>query len=346
MFPISILDLVPVIVGETPREALRKSLDLAQHAERSGYTRYWVAEHHNMTGIASAATSVVIGYLACGTKTIRIGSGGIMLPNHAPLIIAEQFGTLESLYPGRIDLGLGRAPGTDPRTVRALRRDPMRADTFPQDVLELQSYLSTLQPGQQRPPVRAVPGRGTEVPLWILGSSTYGAELAAALGLPYAFASHFAPDALFEALEIYRTQFRPSKQLDHPYAMVGVNVVAADTDEEALRLFTTVQQSFTNLVRGAPGKLQPPIADIEEYWTPAEKHQAARMLRHSIVGSPETVRRDLAAFVALTKADELMVVSSLYDHPARVSSYELVAEIAQSISEGKEFNEPRSAGIR
>ena len=330
MVPISILDLVPVIVGETPREALRKSLDLAQRAERLGYTRYWVAEHHNMTGIASAATSVVIGYLACGTSTIRVGSGGIMLPNHAPLVIAEQFGTLESLYPGRIDLGLGRAPGTDQRTLRALRRDPRRADDFPGDVLELQSFLAALKTGEPRPPVRAVPGRGTEVPIWILGSSTFGAELAGALGLPYAFASHFAPDALLEALEIYRKRFKPSKQLDHPYAMVGVNVVAADTDEEAKRLFTTVQQSFTNLLRGSPGQLQPPIDDIEEYWAPAEKHQASRMLEHSIVGSPATVRRDLEGFVALTKADELMVVCSLYDHAARVRSYELVAALLVS----------------
>jgi luciferase family oxidoreductase group 1 len=325
MVPVSILDLVPVVLGETPREALPKSLDLAQHAERFGYKRFWVAEHHNMTGIASAATSVVIGYLACGTSTIRVGSGGIMLPNHSPLVIAEQFGTLESLYPGRIDLGLGRAPGTDQRTLHALRRDPMRADNFPEDVLELQSLLAPAKTGQA---VRAVPGAGTEVPLWILGSSTFGAELAAALGLPYAFASHFAPDALFAALQIYRKQFKPSKQLDHPYAMVGVNVVAADTDEEARRLFTTVQQSFTNLVRGAPGKLQPPIDNIEEYWTPAEKHQASRMLKYSIVGSPETVRRDLESFVALTEADELMVVSSLYDHAARIRSYEIVAELS------------------
>ena len=330
MIPISILDLVPVIVGETPREALRKSLDLARHAERFGYTRYWVAEHHNMTGIASAATSVVIGYLAGGTSTIRVGSGGIMLPNHAPLIIAEQFGTLESLYPGRIDLGLGRAPGTDQRTLRALRRDPQRADDFPQDVLELQSFLAALKPGDPRPAVRAVPGRGTEVPIWILGSSTFGAELAAALGLPYAFASHFAPDALLNALHVYRRTFRPSKQLDHSYAMVGVNVVAADTDEEARRLFTTVQQSFTNLLRGSPGKLQPPLDDIEEYWMPAEKHQASRMLKHSIVGSPETVRRGLDGFVALTKADELMIVCSLHDHSARLRSYELVAELTGS----------------
>ncbi len=328
MVPLSILDLVPVIVSETPRDALRKSLDLIQHAERFGYTRFWVAEHHNMTGIASAATSVVIGYLAGGTSSIRVGSGGIMLPNHSPLVIAEQFGTLESLYPGRIDLGLGRAPGTDQRTLRALRRDPMRADDFPQDVWELQSFLAVVKPGEARPPVRAVPGRGTEVPIWILGSSTFGAELAASLGLPYAFASHFAPDALFDALGIYRKQFKPSKQLDRPYAMVGVNVVAADTVEEARRLFTTVQQSFTNLLRGSPGKLQPPIDDIEEYWTPPEKHQASRMLKESIVGSPETVGKDLESFIALTKADEMIVVCSIYDHAARTRSYEIVAELA------------------
>ena len=328
MVPVSILDLVPVVVGESPREALRKSLDLIQHAERLGYKRFWVAEHHNMTGIASAATSVVIGYLASGTSTIRVGPGGIMLPNHSPLIIAEQFGTLESLYPGRIDLGLGRAPGTDGRTLRALRRDPRRADDFPADVLELQSFLAVLEPGEPRPAVRAVPGRGTEVPIWILGSSTFGAELAASLGLPYAFASHFAPDALFDALEIYRKRFKPSKQLNHSYAMVGVNVVAADTDEEAQRLFTTVQQSFTNLLRSSPGQLQPPIADIEEYWTPPEKRHASHMLKHSIVGSRETVRRDLESFVALTKADELMIVCGIYDHIARIKSYEIVAELA------------------
>ena len=323
MIPISILDLVPVILGETPREALHKSLELAQRAEQLGYKRYWVAEHHNMTGIASAATSVVIGYLANGTSTIRVGSGGIMLPNHSPLVIAEQFGTLESLYPGRIDLGLGRAPGTDQRTVVALRRAGVRPDSFPEDVMELMLLLAEAKPGQ---PVRAVPGAGTEVPIWILGSSTFGAELAAALGLPYAFASHFAPDSLFDALEIYRRQFRPSKQLDHAYVMVGVNVVAADSDEAARRLFTTVQQSFANLVRGAPGKLQAPIDDIEEYWTPAEKYQASRMLKYSIVGSAETVRRELEAFVEMTKADELMIVSHLYDHAARIRSYEIIAD--------------------
>ena len=320
MVPVSILDLVPVILGETPREALRKSLDIAQHAEKFGYKRYWVAEHHNMTGIASAATSVVIGYLAGGTSTIRVGSGGIMLPNHSPLVIAEQFGTLESLYPGRIDLGLGRAPGTDQRTLQALRRTSVTADSFPEDVLELMLLLGDTKPGQ---PVRAVPGAGTNVPIWILGSSTFGAELAAALGLPYAFASHFAPDALFPALEIYREKFKPSKQLDHPYAMLGVNVVAAGTDAEAQRLFTTIQQSFTNLVRGTGGKLQPPIDDIEDYWTAPEKRLASRMLKYSIVGSAETVHRELQTFVELTKADELMIVTSLYDHPARIRSYEI-----------------------
>jgi len=329
MVPVSILDLAPVILGETPREALRKSLDLAQHAELFSYTRYWVADHHNLTGTTSAATSVVIGYLAGGTSTIRVGSGGIMLPNHSPLVIAEQFGTLESLYPGRIDLGVGRAPGTDSRTVRALRRAVSAADTFPQDVLELQALLAPAKSGQA---VRAVPGAGTEVPIWILGSSTFGAELAASLGLPYAFASHFAPDALFAALDIYRTRFKPSKQLDHPYAMVGVNVVTAETDEEARRLFTTIQQSFTNLVRGAGGKLQAPIDNIDEYWSPAEKHHASHMLKYSIVGSQETVRRGLEDFLGVTKADELMIVTSIYDHSARVRSYELVAELVGSMA--------------
>jgi luciferase family oxidoreductase group 1 len=332
MVPVSILDLVPVILGETPREALRKSLDLAQHAETFGYKRYWVAEHHNMTGIASAATSVVIGYLAGGTSTIRVGSGGIMLPNHSPLVIAEQFGTLESFYPGRIDLGLGRAPGTDSRTLQALRRSHVRADSFPEDVLELMLLLGDAKPGQ---PVRAVPGAGTNVPIWILGSSTFGAELAATLGLPYAFASHFAPDALLSALDIYRQKFQPSKQLDHPYAMVGVNVVAADTDEEARRQFTTIQQSFTNLVRGAGGKLQAPIDNIDDYWTPIEKHHASHMLKYSIVGSPETIRKELDAFMESTNADELMIVTSLHDHPARIRSYEIVANLVAELPNEK-----------
>ncbi len=322
----SILDLAPVTVGSTPREALRNSLDLAQHAERFGYRRYWVAEHHNMTGIASAATSVVIGYLAAGTSTIRVGSGGIMLPNHSPLVIAEQFGTLESLYPGRIDLGLGRAPGTDQLTLRALRRNPVSADTFPQDVQELQYLLAPAKHGQA---VRAVPGAGTEVPIWILGSSLFGAQLAAELGLPYAFASHFAPEALPEALDIYRSRFQPSRQLDRPYAMAGVNVVVAETDEEASHLFTTVQQSFANLVRGRGGQMQPPVEDIESYWTPAEKFQAARMLSRSFVGSPATVRAGLEKFAAETKVDELMIVTSIYEHAKRIRSYELLAEIWQ-----------------
>ena len=324
MVSISILDLVPVILGETPREALHKSLDLAQHAERFGYTRYWVAEHHNMTGIASAATSVVIGYLASGTSKIRIGSGGIMLPNHSPLVIAEHFGTLESLYPGRIDLGLGRAPGTDSLTVRALRRDPARTDDFPNDIVELQHFLEPAKSGQR---VRAVPGAGTEVPIWILGSSTYGADLAASLGLPYAFASHFAPDSLLSALEIYRQQFKPSKQLAQPYAMACVNVVASDTDEEAKRLFTTIQQSFTNLVRGAGGKLQAPIDNIDDYWNSMEKYHAQHMLKYSFVGSRETVLTDLDKFAALTQVDELMIATSIYDHSARLRSYEIVAEL-------------------
>ena len=327
MVPLSVLDLVPVTAGATPRDALRNSLDLIRHAERLGYRRYWVAEHHNMTGIASAATSVVIGYLAGGTSTIRVGAGGIMLPNHSPLVIAEQFGTLESLYPGRIDLGLGRAPGTDQRTTLALRRDPARADLFPQEVQELQALLAPVRPGQA---IQAVPGGGLEVPLWILGSSTFGAELAAFLGLPYAFASHFAPDSLMEALAIYRAQFQPSRQLDRPQAMAGVNIVAAATDAEARRLFTTAQQAFTNLVRGRPGPQQAPVDDIDEYWTPAEKVQASRMLRYAMVGSPSTVREGLQRFVAATRVDELMVVSNIYDHGARVRSYELLAEIASS----------------
>ena len=323
--PLSVLDLVPVQQGATPGEALRHSLALAQHAEALGFTRYWVAEHHNMTGIASAATSVVIGFLAQGTSTIRVGSGGIMLPNHSPLVIAEQFGTLASLYPGRIDCGLGRAPGTDQVTVRALRRDPRAAESFPEDVQELQALFQPVRPGQA---VQAFPGAGLDVPLWILGSSTYGAQLAAALGLPYAFASHFAPDALVQAMELYRQLFKPSQQLDKPHAMAGVNVIVADTDAEAKRLFTTHQQSFANLRRGRPGPQQPPIDDIDGYWSPAEKQMAESMLACSVVGSPETVRHGLERFVAYTGADELMVVSAIFDPEARRKSYSFLAEIA------------------
>jgi luciferase family oxidoreductase group 1 len=325
MIPLSILDLVPITQGSTARDALHRSLDLARNAERLGYNRFWVAEHHNMTGIASAATAVVIGYLAGGTEKIRVGAGGIMLPNHSPMVIAEQFGTLESLYPGRIDLGLGRAPGTDMLTLRALRRDPMRADDFPQDVQELQALLGPVQPGQR---IQAVPGGGTGVPLWILGSSTFGAQLAALLGLPYAFASHFAPADLLPALELYRERFQPSAQLDRPYAMAGVNVVAAATDEEARRLFTTMQQGFANLQRGQPGPYQPPIDDIEEYWSPSEKAGASRMLSEAIVGSPETVRAGLEQFLAKTGVDELMVVSAIYDQAARIRSYEILMDVA------------------
>jgi luciferase family oxidoreductase group 1 len=325
---LSVLDLAIVVQGATPADALRNTLDLAQHAERWGYRRYWLAEHHNMVGIASAATAVVIGYVAGGTRTIRVGAGGIMLPNHSPIVIAEQFGTLESLYPGRIDLGLGRAPGTDQRTLRALRRDPASAENFPQDVLELQALLGPLQPDQA---VQAVPGTGLNVPIWILGSSLFGAQLAAMLGLPFAFASHFAPDALMQALQIYRTTFKPSAQLDRPYAMLGVNVIAADTDVEARRLFTSVQQRFTDMVRGTRGRLQPPIDDIATYWSPAEKVHASRMLMCSFVGSPQTIQHGLQQFIEQTGADELMAVSAIYDHTARLRSYEILGELQTTL---------------
>jgi len=323
--PLSILDLSPIIEGGSAAQALKNSLDLARHAEAWRYRRFWIAEHHNMPGVASAATAVVVGHVAAGTRTIRVGSGGVMLPNHSPLVIAEQFGTLESLYPGRIDLGLGRAPGTDQTTVRALRRDPRAADTFPEDVQELQALFQPVRPGQA---VQAFPGAGLDVPIWILGSSTYGAQLAAALGLPYAFASHFAPDALTQAMDLYRQLFKPSEQLRAPYAMAGVNVVVADTDAQARRLFTTHQQSFANLRRGRPGPQQPPIDDIDTYWSPAEKQMAESMLACSIVGSPDTVRHGLERFAAYSGADELMVVSAIFDPEARRRSYSMLAEIA------------------
>jgi len=320
---ISILDLAPVVEGGSPVEALHNTLDLARHAEQWGYTRFWLAEHHNMTGIASAATSVVIGYVAGGTKTIRVGAGGIMLPNHSPLVIAEQFGTLESLYPGRIDLGLGRAPGTDQRTLLALRRSAMSADTFPQDVLELQALLGPVAEGQR---IQAVPGTGTNVPIWILGSSLFGAQLAGELGLPYAFASHFMPQPLMAALDTYRTSFKPSARLQKPYVMAGVNVFAADTDATARRLFTSVQQSITNRLRGMPGRLPPPIDDIESYWNPAEKAEVSARLECSFVGSAEVVSGGLRQFIEQTAVDEVMIVSAIYDHPARLRSYQLAAE--------------------
>jgi luciferase family oxidoreductase group 1 len=322
--PLSILDLAFIVEGGSPGEALRNSLDLARHAEGWGYRRFWLAEHHNATGIASAATAVAIAHVAAGTSTIRVGAGGIMLPNHAPLVIAEQFGTLEALHPGRIDLGLGRAPGTDRLTVLALRRDPGSADTFPEEVVELQRYLDDEQPGQA---VRAMPGAGSHVPLWILGSSLFGAQLAALLGLPYAFASHFAPDALLPALEIYRSTFKPSRQLQEPYAMVGANVIVADDDAAARRLFTSAQQSFTNILRGRRGQLPPPIDDIDLFWTDPEKERASSMLRRSFVGAPDTVRAGLLAFVDETGADEVIVAAAVHDHTARLRSYELLGQL-------------------
>jgi luciferase family oxidoreductase group 1 len=322
MTKLSILDLAPVPEGATPGDALRRSRDLAAHAERWGYERFWLAEHHNMVGIASAATSVAIGYVLGGTERIRVGAGGIMLPNHAPLVIAEQFGTLESLYPGRVDLGLGRAPGTDGLTLRALRRQPEAADTFPNDVVELQALFAEAGPDQR---VRAVPGAGLKVPLWILGSSLFGAQLAAMLGLPFAFASHFAPDQLIPALAIYRDRFEPSEQLDRPYAMVGCSAVVADTTQEARRLFTSAQQSFVNLVRGTRGRLRPPIDDIETYWSQAEKAHVSRMLARAFVGTGEEAAAGLRAFAAETGADELIVAAAIFDHSARLRSYELLA---------------------
>ena len=326
MTPLSILELARVTQDVDARGALDNARDLAAHAENWGYRRLWVAEHHNMPGIASAATSIVIAHIAAGSRRIRVGAGGIMLPNHAPYVIAEQFGTLERLFPGRIDLGLGRAPGTDQITLQALRRTPDASDSFPQDVLELQAFLAPAGPGQR---VQAVPAAGTRVPLWILGSSTFGAMLAAELGLPYAFASHFAPDLLLPALQIYRSRFKPSEQLAAPYAVVGVNVIAAESDDEARRLATTQQMSFTNIFRGNRGLSQPPIADIESYWSPMEKAQAMRMLARSIVGSPRTVGAGIEALAAETGADELMIVSDVYEHAARLRSFQLIADAAK-----------------
>jgi luciferase family oxidoreductase group 1 len=322
MIPFSILDLSPIAVGKTAGEALAQSLELARAAERLGYERFWVAEHHNMPGIASAATAVVIGHVAGGTQRIRVGAGGVMLPNHAPLVVAEQFGTLASLYPGRIDLGIGRAPGADMHTARALRRDVRAAvDQFPNDVLELQGYFAPEQAGQR---IRAVPGVGLEVPIWLLGSSLYSAQLAAMLGLPFAFASHFAPDDMHGALAIYRRRFQPSKQLAAPYAMIGINVFAADTDREARRQASSQQQAFVNLVRGKPGQVPAPIEDIEAYWEPHEKALVESKLAHTVAGSPHTVARGLRDFIAATGADELMIAGHGFDPAARVRSLEIV----------------------
>jgi luciferase family oxidoreductase group 1 len=330
----SVLDLAPVREGGTVADSFRNTLDLARRAESLGYRRYWLAEHHNMTGIASAATAVLIGHVAGGTASIRVGAGGVMLPNHSPLVVAEQFGTLEALYPGRIDLGLGRAPGTDQLTMRALRRNRVAAEEdFPRDVAELLAYFQPARPGQA---VRAVPGEGLNVPVWLLGSSLYSAGLAASLGLPFAFASHFAPDYLTHALEVYRERFRPSAYLSEPYVMAGVNVFAAETDEEARRLFTSLQQAFVNLRRGRPGPLPPPVETTEGLLSPLEAAAVEHTLRYSFVGSAETVRRGLGAFVAATKVDELMVTGQIYNHAARVRSFEIAARVRDELNAGRE----------
>jgi luciferase family oxidoreductase group 1 len=326
MIPLSILDLASIVQGGTASEALANTLDLARHAERLRFRRFWLAEHHSMTGIASAATSVVIAHVAAGTSTIRVGAGGVMLPNHAPLLIAEQFGTLAALHPGRIDLGLGRAPGSDPATSRALRRDPSAGDSFPQDVLELMHWFEPAAPGQT---VQAVPGAGLDVPIWILGSSLFGAQLAAALGLPFAFASHFAPRLLNEAVTLYRSRFTPSDRpgaLTKPYVMLGLNVTAADTDEEARFLFTTSQQMFVNVRRGHPGPLPPPREGVLDELAPWERAGMEEMLAAAVVGGPVTVRRGVESFVERTGADELMVVGPIYDHSRRVHSFEVLMQ--------------------
>jgi luciferase family oxidoreductase group 1 len=326
MIPLSVLDLAPITEGSTAAQTFANTLDLARAAERLGYRRYWLAEHHNMPGIASAATAVLIGHVAGGTNTIRVGSGGVMLPNHAPLQVAEQFGTLASLYPHRIDLGLGRAPGTDQAAARALRRYYANADEFPADVVELMRFFDPAAPGQT---VRAVPGAGIEVEMWILGSSLFGAQLAAALGLPYAFASHFAPDALEQALAIYRRTFKPSSRLAKPHAMLALNVVAADSDEEAQRLFTTQQQAFVNLRRGKPGLVPPPLESgnaINDYCSPDEKANVDRALACAVVGAPQTVKEGIAAFVDKHEPDELILTANVFDHALRVRSFELAMQ--------------------
>ena len=328
MIPFSILDLSPIAEGSNASASFRNTLDLAQHGERWGFQRYWLAEHHGMPGIASAATAVLLGHVAGGTSTIRVGAGGIMLPNHSPLVIAEQFGTLEALYPGRIDLGLGRAPGSDQVTARALRRNlESDSDAFPQDVLELQDYMSDTP--RQR--VLAVPGKGAKVPMWILGSSTFGAQLAAHLGLPFAFASHFAPSMMQQAIALYRSNFQPSAQLDKPYVMLGFNVFAADTDEEAHFRATSMQQAFVNLRTGNPGKLQPPRAGYLESLGVSERTMLDSVLSCTAIGAPDTVRQRVQEFIARTGADELMITSQIFDHQHRLRSYEITAEVRQSI---------------
>ena len=323
MLLLSVLDLAPIVQGSNAATAFRNSLDLAKHAEQWGYRRFWVAEHHGMPGVASAATALVIAHVAGGTSTIRVGAGGIMLPNHSPLVVAEQFGTLESLFPGRIDLGLGRAPGSDQIVARALRRAPEAADSFPHDVVELMAYFQPASAGQR---VQAVPGAGLEVPIWILGSSLYGAQVAAELGLPYAFASHFAPAMLLDAVAEYRARFKPSAKLERPYLMVGVNIIAADSDDEARRLFTSLQQAFVNIRRGNPAPLPPPVDPGALALAPMDQLGLTQMLSYSIVGSGDVVRRGLEKVVAQTGADEVIVASQIYDHDARLRSYEIAIE--------------------
>jgi luciferase family oxidoreductase group 1 len=329
MIPFSVLDLAPIAEDSDAAQALRNCLDLAQHVERWGFKRFWLAEHHSMPGIASSATTVLMAHIAAGTKTIRIGSGGIMLPNHAPLVIAEQFGTLESLHPGRIDLGLGRAPGTDQLTARALRRtlasDP---EAFPQDVLELMEYFQPTTPN----PVRAIPGIGLKIPIWILGSSLFGAQLAAALGLPFAFASHFAPAQMMDALHVYRTNFRPAADLERPYAMLGFNVFAAETDAEAELLATSVQQAFVNLRSGRPSRLPPPVSDYRARLSPPEQALLDSVLSCSAIGSPATVRARIAEFIERTQADELIFTSQIFDHGKRLRSFEIAADVMRSLA--------------
>jgi luciferase family oxidoreductase group 1 len=329
VIPFSILDLSPVREGSTPSDALRHTGDLARHVERCGYRRFWLAEHHNMPGIASSATSVLIGYVASQTERIRVGAGGVMLPNHSPLVVAEQFGTLETLYPGRIDLGLGRAPGTDQLTARALRHDLRAAHRFEEEVLELRSYLREATPGQ---PVRAVPGGGTRVPIWILGSSVDSAHVAAGLGLPYAFASHFAPFQLMNALAIYRDRFQPSEDLDRPYVMIGLNAAVADTDADAARLFTSQQIQFRDVRRGRPGQLRPPVDDLDGQMAPQEAAGVDQMLWGSVVGSPETAAERLREFHAATAADEFLFTSQIFDPEAQRRSYEVLAQVRDSLA--------------
>ena len=329
MIPFSVLDLSPIVEGGDARRALDETLALAQAADRLGYQRFWLAEHHNMPGIASAATALVIGHVAAGTERIRVGSGGVMLPNHAPLVVAEQFGTLETLHPGRIDLGLGRAPGTDGATARALRRYFEGADQFPRDVVEL---IQWFEPAAENQPVRAVPGAGLRVPIWLLGSSLFSAQLAGQLGLPYAFASHFAPELLLEALALYRRQFVPSDHLAKPYAMAAINVFAADTDEEGKRLSTSMQQSFARLTSGKPGKLPPPVDDIEAILTPQQIAGAKSRLIYSAVGGPDTVQKQIADFIALTQVDELMVTGMMFDNTARIRGLEIIADVRERLA--------------